>query len=237
MLDIYGNSALTLAATSSASGDGEIFSERPRRVLTESAIVCTVQPKEIAEGPADYDLECLASKSEANPDDPAEQTHPAPPMKIPHGSQISTLLVRKPVLSHAIQSGRFDEYHNVEGFPLDDRAWCFQERILSPRVVHFGKDELVWECNAQTDCDCGGINREGDRSLRSLFNKLARLEDPHLRSYSWMDMVTKCASRKVTKQSDRLPTIFGLAQCLQRWGFGGYLAGRWRDDLLAQLLW
>lgn len=31
-------------------------------------------------------------------------------------------------------------------FPLLRRAWAYQERLLAPRVLHFGKDESVWEC-------------------------------------------------------------------------------------------
>ncbi len=30
--------------------------------------------------------------------------------------------------------------------PLLQRAWVVQERTLSPRVIHFGKDQLFWEC-------------------------------------------------------------------------------------------
>jgi hypothetical protein len=31
-------------------------------------------------------------------------------------------------------------------WPLLERAWAYQERLLSPRVLHFCQDELVWEC-------------------------------------------------------------------------------------------
>jgi hypothetical protein len=32
--------------------------------------------------------------------------------------------------------------------PLYSRAWVFQERLLSPRVLRFGKDQISWECQA-----------------------------------------------------------------------------------------
>ena len=38
--------------------------------------------------------------------------------------------------------------------PLLTRGWTFQERLLSPRVIHFGKYELIWECLANLDCEC-----------------------------------------------------------------------------------
>ncbi|KAF4495657.1 hypothetical protein FAGAP_8211 [Fusarium agapanthi] len=30
--------------------------------------------------------------------------------------------------------------------PLSNRAWVFQERLLSPRTLHFGSDRISWEC-------------------------------------------------------------------------------------------
>ena len=32
---------------------------------------------------------------------------------------------------------------------MDKRAWIFQERLLSPRILHFGDDQMHWEC-----CTC-----------------------------------------------------------------------------------
>ncbi|KAH8669147.1 heterokaryon incompatibility protein-domain-containing protein [Xylariales sp. PMI_506] len=32
--------------------------------------------------------------------------------------------------------------------PLYSRAWVFQERLLSPRVLRFGNDQISWECQA-----------------------------------------------------------------------------------------
>jgi len=31
-----------------------------------------------------------------------------------------------------------------KGFPLLTRAWVYQERLLSPRMVHFGKDQVSY---------------------------------------------------------------------------------------------
>ncbi|KAF2245985.1 HET-domain-containing protein [Trematosphaeria pertusa] len=45
-------------------------------------------------------------------------------------------------------------------FPLLSRAWVFQERILSPRVLHFCKSELVWECRQLSVCECAGLGQE-----------------------------------------------------------------------------
>ena len=42
--------------------------------------------------------------------------------------------------------------HYVDGLhqmPLGSRAWAFQERLLPPRVLSFGRSELFWDCNTQ----------------------------------------------------------------------------------------
>lgn len=33
----------------------------------------------------------------------------------------------------------------LKGSPLFQRAWVLQERVLSPRFLHFGKTQLIWE--------------------------------------------------------------------------------------------
>jgi hypothetical protein len=35
----------------------------------------------------------------------------------------------------------------ISAAPLIERAWVLQERTLAPRVVHFGKNQLLWECH------------------------------------------------------------------------------------------
>jgi hypothetical protein len=37
--------------------------------------------------------------------------------------------------------------------PLNQRGWVLQERILSPRVLHFGHEQLFWECREFVACE------------------------------------------------------------------------------------
>lgn len=39
-------------------------------------------------------------------------------------------------------------------YPLFTRGWVSQERLLAPRIVHFGWQELTFECRAHTRCQC-----------------------------------------------------------------------------------
>ncbi|KAK0643414.1 heterokaryon incompatibility protein-domain-containing protein [Cercophora newfieldiana] len=47
---------------------------------------------------------------------------------------------------------------------LATRGWVFQERILSPRTVHFSQHEMAWECRSVCDCECSATSA---RTLRT----------------------------------------------------------------------
>lgn len=37
--------------------------------------------------------------------------------------------------------------------PLHQRGWVVQERLLAQRVIHFGQDQLFWECQELSACE------------------------------------------------------------------------------------
>ena len=43
--------------------------------------------------------------------------------------------------------------HNIADSPLNQRAWVLQERYLSPRVLHFGGTQVLWECRMRDCCE------------------------------------------------------------------------------------
>jgi hypothetical protein len=126
--------------------------------------------------------------------------------------------------------------------PLLSRAWVFQERLLSPRVVHFTNEELIWECMEQTTCECGCI-----RSLWSPgfvpFNKrllhepiLSRASKADLR-LNWHNIVQEYSRLRLTLVRDRLPAISGAAKRFAAAMGCEYLAGLWRDNLVRDMMW
>ena len=42
----------------------------------------------------------------------------------------------------------------VEASKLQTRGWVLQEDLLSPRMLHFTKEELSWTCSTFTRCEC-----------------------------------------------------------------------------------
>lgn len=49
--------------------------------------------------------------------------------------------------------GRHTWENNVEAGPLNKRCWVIQERILSPRKIHCGRQQLLWECHENFACE------------------------------------------------------------------------------------
>lgn len=51
-------------------------------------------------------------------------------------------------------------------YPLVNRAWCFQERLLSTRILHYTKSEMVFDCLTAMQCECGALgDHDGDPLL------------------------------------------------------------------------
>lgn len=122
---------------------------------------------------------------------------------------------------------------NIESrYPLLTRAWVFQERLLSPRVLHFSDQEMIWVCGMQGDCQCTGF--DGRSNAKSL---------DWSRRDAWRSAVELYTSLKLTVESDRLPAIHCFAEyCTPHFSIAGFLdknyfAGLWKDSIHLDLLW
>ncbi|KAK8235114.1 heterokaryon incompatibility protein-domain-containing protein [Phyllosticta capitalensis] len=57
-------------------------------------------------------------------------------------------------------------------YPLLKRAWTFQERIISPRVLFFTQDEVIYQCASKVKCECGSATRSwGKRAAKEFSEK------------------------------------------------------------------
>ncbi|KAI0520854.1 heterokaryon incompatibility protein-domain-containing protein [Xylaria bambusicola] len=139
----------------------------------------------------------------------------------------------QPHLTHAHFGSNYS--HSASNSPLMQRGWVLQERILSPRVVHFDTDEIKWECQAMTDCQCGGmvVIANFKRDYHACF-KPNGIPLP----YEWMRIAERYSSLKFTYDSDRLVALSGLAEQGVQSGKGGkYMAGVWERNIAHQLCW
>jgi hypothetical protein len=61
--------------------------------------------------------------------------------------------------------------------PLLKRAWAYAERLLSPRVLHFTKSEMIMECREGYQCECGRIDdsRYDSRTTDTVKQEFAKI--------------------------------------------------------------
>ncbi|KAK0710852.1 heterokaryon incompatibility protein-domain-containing protein [Lasiosphaeris hirsuta] len=141
-------------------------------------------------------------------------------------------------------------------YPLLTRAWVYQERMLSTRVLHFGHHELFFECRSGVQCECGQIAFHGSSdaapaAVTKIPHDDALGSPPPVRDVFistaayyvarfWRTMVSSYAYAclGLTKPSDRLPAMGGLAKHMAaRRKNSAYLAGLWEDAISDDLLW
>ena len=148
------------------------------------------------------------------------------------------------------RDGKFSVGHPTVAYhPLLTRAWVYQERILSTRVIHFGKYELFFECRSYIICECEGIQSYGmSGSAPRAVVKIEyadAVDDYHSGDKQelyqlermWRTIVCSYTPLRLTKLKDRLPAIGGLARNVARRRKSRYLAGLWEDTLNDDLLW
>jgi hypothetical protein len=153
----------------------------------------------------------------------------------------------------------------VSDAPLNRRAWVVQERILSPRIIHFGAQQLFWECYELKASEAfpNGFDHEistgeelkneyfkDSRSFKSPETSCSKRPNTQLPSqlcskipdrnelYSyWRTVVQAYSKRELTFGLDKLPAISGIAKELWLALKERYIAGLWEGDLIHSLLW
>ncbi|KAF2028676.1 HET-domain-containing protein, partial [Setomelanomma holmii] len=135
---------------------------------------------------------------------------------------------------------------DFESLPLMQRAWFFQERLLTPRIVHFADDVLYWECLEHTTDELGKASTNILNSKSYLLGAVER-EPPqstHARprlthsgnkspdgARKWHRIVEAYTCLNLTFSKDKLPALQGVARSMQTERSGMYCAGLWEDTL------
>ncbi|KAM3084572.1 hypothetical protein ACMFMF_001926 [Clarireedia jacksonii] len=143
--------------------------------------------------------------------------------------------------------------------PVSKRAWTFQERVLSPRVLMYGQ-RVLWQCKSLyvSDGGCDDWTQQPWnielRRIQSLLGGATTDADSNtstdetLHSHdataaasgiydTWYPAVREFSRRSLSFEDDKLPAISALATKLQNISGDEYLAGLWRNDMLRGLLW
>jgi hypothetical protein len=95
----------------------------------------------------------IAASAAENGQEGLLNRHKLPRINLEHNSKAYSLCFRD-MKSHEMREQDSVPFPEKTELTLRKRAWCFQEELLSRRVVHFTKDEIVFVCREATMCEC-----------------------------------------------------------------------------------
>ncbi|EXJ67503.1 uncharacterized protein A1O5_09516 [Cladophialophora psammophila CBS 110553] len=126
------------------------------------------------------------------------------------------------------QTGVFFEREGDNPPYIHARGWCYQERFLSRRILHFTGTEVMYEAGKVVQCQCGNHYA----ALQGKFG------NPESTIHGWKTIVAEYTQHALTQQWDLLPGLAGIAKRFQsRHNPGDYVAGLWRNQLVHWLCW
>lgn len=227
MRNVYGNSFLNIAATDSEDSHGGLFRERDTKVLQPFKFSLTDLHRGKQQGEDEEDendeetLAELCKELDEDPDKPGSTFYL---------TDIDLCLDR------------------FEQAPLNRRSWVLQERLLSPRVLHYDKDQLLWECDSLTACDrfpgIKGITGlvPDHKRIRLSIDKLQCMlnsDRPVGKEFQaiWRPLIKSYTAAGLTLQTDKLIALEGIGQRLAQIYGSSYVAGLFTRNMESQLAW
>jgi hypothetical protein len=138
---------------------------------------------------------------------------------------------------------------DIDCQPLNSRGWVLQERLLSRRIIHFSDQQVFWECRVDMACETlpvlprdqkikDRLHFGGFQPLKFWFKpEESRSMDLDTALQAWYNAMTRYTICGLTRISDRLPAIAGLAKLHAAQNDDEYLAGLWGHNMVMQLEW
>lgn len=129
---------------------------------------------------------------------------------------------------------------------------CLQERALAPRILHFGSEQLHWECSEGLWSEDSTKRKNHGNFSHDDAGDIRRALSSHPEEYSskrsntvhgrppygrWYSIVMTYTSRQITYPGDKLPALSAVARRFATLCKDDYTAGLWIKDLAYGLLW
>lgn len=155
-------------------------------------------------------------------------THPGEGCFLPGPSRDEVIL---PFYSHGAVTGSFKIVMSGPPFgqsgpafsPLGNRGWATQEWWLSRRIVHFLEGYMVWSCACLEQFRLGILSNGHTQDL--------------VMYSDWMSIASIHSRRALSRPTDRLAAIQGLANEFKKTRQDEYVMGFWTGELPTALLW
>ncbi|KAJ4229236.1 hypothetical protein NW759_003962 [Fusarium solani] len=147
---------------------------------------------------------------------------------------------------------------DFESAPLTQRGWVFQERLLAPRILQFGKRQVYWRCSElfANEAWPQGVRFATGEALRfgtdlDALDDKACMEIPPVSKWRqvpvnttsqepvavWERLVTQYSQSELTYGEDKLVALSGVAKLFQQTFKDRYLAGIWSSPFARLLCW
>ena len=130
----------------------------------------------------------------------------------------------------------------VDKAPLNRRAWVTQERFLSPRKLHFGRDQLLWECHQLQACEMLPLGL--DKSIISSkydgftsYRDIVGIKSSSQHHTTWCKIIDAYTTFALTYPSDKLAAIAGITSKYQELLSDTCVAGLWKKTFVMDLMW
>ncbi|KAF2628908.1 hypothetical protein BU25DRAFT_465903 [Macroventuria anomochaeta] len=108
--------------------------------------------------------------------------------------------------------------HHLKDRHLDTQAWVYQERMMSPRTIHFRGSEIIWECRERLTCQRCAVSLQPSRDI-------------------WNEILSVYTKAQLSNEDDILSALAGMVQLLNRHTNYENSFGLWLPFFLDQLLW
>jgi hypothetical protein len=123
---------------------------------------------------------------------------------------------------------------------LSNRGWILQERLLARRSLHFGQSQIYWECPSLIASEYGDTIE--DEWLQKWIHNAREVligsdKSEKVARASWKNIVSTYTRMKLTRSSDRLPAISGIAKVFSTYLTDNYYFGTWSKTLHEDLMW
>lgn len=120
--------------------------------------------------------------------------------------------------------------------PLSRRGWVLQERLLSRRVLHYGREEVLWECMGCSARERTTRFSEEDTGKR-IIRKHYLGDAASVQIQQWYDIVCQYSGLDLTFDTDVFAAIGGIARTFRNATGMKYAAGLWWEHLPYGFLW
>jgi hypothetical protein len=142
-------------------------------------------------------------------------------------------------------SGYFTYDEDITKAPLNRRGWVVQERYLARKQLSFAKNKVYWECAEVIASEQFPMGLpEYVRNVASSIKLQSPIAKPRLDfeceqdlRHGWCSLIETYSDCHLTRLSDKMIALAGLAGQFRDMTGDTYLAGLWKVDLIKQLCW